>query len=512
MRETFWQRCVANPGWFIPSTLRDSSKSINYLSCGYWKPQRCLPIEIHIAHCVRSVYQQGMNTDPKTTTVGNIDQEILAFTAGKDIVLDLHLVEADCIGSAAHAVMLSKMPVEPPVLTEEEAKAVCAELAKIRKAGAKGDFVIRPEDQDVHLAVERTLTENLGEVGKKIHTGRSRNDQVAVDLRLFAKTQLLQLLEESADLASALTAFGEKNVEIPLVGRTHMQPAMPSSVGLWATAYAEAVLEDIQSLQHVYDLNNRCPLGAAAGYGVPIPIDRQLTSDLLGFERPIHNVAHAIQSRGKLEYAILQAAGQLMITLSRIAQDLMIFTLPEFGYFAIPKEFGTGSSIMPNKNNPDVLELLRSKAATVLGYSTTVGHILHAAPGGYNRDLQDAKEPFLEGLATTRSSTRILARCVEGLKVNADACRAAFDGGVFATDAALALVAEGMPFRDAYHQTKANLAELENEDPDEAIKKKTHLGGTNGLAFGFYTDSIRQVQKMVSDETSAFEAAVNKLM
>lgn len=453
-----------------------------------------------------------MTSDPKITTVGTIDEEILAFTAGKDIVLDLQLVEADCIGSAAHAVMLSRIPVTPPVLTVEEAEQVCAELSVIRELGARGEFVIRPEDQDVHLAVERTLTEKLGDVGKKIHTGRSRNDQVAVDLRLFAKTQMLELMAEASDLAEVLTSFGETHRAVPLVGRTHMQPAMPSSVGLWATAYAEAVLEDLQGLRHVYELNNRCPLGAAAGYGVPLPLDRQLTSDLLGFARPVHNVAHAIQSRGKLEVQVLQAAGQLMITLSRIAQDLMLFTLPEFGYFSIPKAFGTGSSIMPNKNNPDVLELIRSKAAQVLGQGNTVSMILLAAPGGYNRDLQDAKEPFLEGLATTRSSTRILARCVEGLKVNGDNCRAAFDGGVFATDAALALVAEGMPFRDAYHQVKANLAELENEDPDAAIARKTHLGGTNGLDFGFYRSELRQVKDFTEQQQRMFKEKITGLL
>jgi argininosuccinate lyase len=291
-----------------------------------------------------------------------------------------------------------------------------------------------------------------------------------------------------------------------------MQPAMPSSVGLWATAYAEAVLEDLEGLQHVYTLNNRSPLGAAAGYGVPLPIDRQLTSDLLGFERPVHNVAHAIQSRGKLEYVILQTAGQLMITLSRIATDLMMFTLPEFGYFSIPKAFGTGSSIMPNKNNPDVLELIRSKAAQVLGASTTVGHILHAAPGGYNRDLQDAKEPFLEGLATTIASTRILGRCIAGLTVNENACRAAFDGGVFATDAALALVAEGMPFRDAYHQIKEHLDALENEDPDAAIARKTHLGGTAGLDFGFYLRWLETLRDTLEAERDAFEEKVRALL
>lgn len=430
----------------------------------------------------------------KKTTVGTIDDEILAFTAGKDLVLDLQLAEADCYGSAAHVMMLSRMPVSPPILSPEEAQRVCQELSTILQQVRSGDFTIQTEDQDVHLAVERRLTETLGDLGKKIHTGRSRNDQVAVDLRLFARDQLIELMDETAQLAEALTLFGQTHQKIPMVGRTHMQPAMPSSVGIWGTSFAEAVLEDLTSLRHVYTLNNQCPLGAAAGYGVPLPIDRQLTSDLLGFARPLHNVSHAINARGKLEMQILQAMGQLMITVSRIAQDLMLYTLPEFGYFRIPKAFGTGSSIMPNKNNPDVLELLRSKAALVLGHGQSISLILHAAPGGYNRDLQDTKEPFLEGLAITRASVRILARCVEGLEVNPGRLRAAFDGGVFATDVALAKVAEGMPFRDAYHYVKEHLAELDSANPDEAIARKTHLGSTAGLDFALYHDRIHEAR------------------
>jgi argininosuccinate lyase len=429
----------------------------------------------------------------KKTTVGTIDDEILAFTAGKDLVLDLQLAEADCYGSAAHVTMLSRMPVTPPILTPDEANQVRGGLGDILQQVRQGAFDIQTEDQDVHLAVERRLTETLGDLGKKIHTGRSRNDQVATDLRLFARDRLLDLMEDTAHLAEALTAFGETHQKIPMVGRTHMQPAMPSSVGVWGTSFAEAVLEDLSSLRHVYTLNDQCPLGAAAGYGVPLPIDRQLSSDLLGFARPIHNVSHAINARGKLELQILQALGQLMITVSRIAQDLMLYTLPEFGYFRIPKAFGTGSSIMPNKNNPDVLELLRSKAALVLGYGQSVGMILHSAPGGYNRDLQDTKEPFLEGLAVTRASVRILARCVEGLEVNPERLRGAFDG-VFATDVALAKVAEGMPFRDAYHYVKEHLAELDSADPDEAIARKTHLGSTAGLDFTLYRERIQDAR------------------
>jgi len=445
------------------------------------------------------------------TTVGTIDDEILAFTAGKDLVLDLQLAEADCIGSAAHVTMLSRMPVEPPVLTADEAAAVRRELAVILERVRVGDFRIETEDQDVHLAVERTLTETLGDLGKKIHTGRSRNDQVAVDLRLFAKDRLLELMDDTAHLAEALIQFGKTHAAVPMVGRTHMQPAMPSSVGLWGTSFGEAVLEDLQSLRHVYRLNDQCPLGAAAGYGVPLPIDRQLSSDLLGFSRPVHNVAHAINARGKLELQILHALGQLMITISRIAQDLMLYTLPEFGYFRIPRQFGTGSSIMPNKNNPDVLELLRSKAALVLGHGQAVSYILHAAPGGYNRDLQDSKEPFLEGLAITRASVRILARCIEGVEVNPGRLRAAFDGGVFATDIALAKVAEGMPFRDAYHYVKEHLDELGAMDPDVAIARKTHLGATAGLDFELYAGRIAEARAFVAEGRDHYQRAVKRL-
>jgi argininosuccinate lyase len=446
------------------------------------------------------------------TTVGKIDGEILLFTAGKDLSLDLQLAEADCLGSAAHARMLSKMPVDPPVLTEAEAEALCRELAEIADCARAGEFRIEAADQDVHLAVERRLTEKLGELGKKIHTGRSRNDQVAVDLRLFAKRRLLELMDDTADLAEALTVFGERHAKLPMVGRTHMQPAMPSSVGLWATAYAEAVLEDLQSLRHVYTLNDQCPLGAAAGYGVPLPLNRQLTSDLLGFSRPLHNVAHAIQARGKMEYQILQALGQLMISLSRVAQDLMLFSLPEFGYFTLPPAFVTGSSIMPNKHNPDVLELIRSKAALVLGQGVAVGHILHAAPGGYNRDLQDTKEPFLEGLAITHASVRMLTRCLAGMAVHPDRLRSAFDAGVFATDAALALVAQGVPFRDAYHRVKARLSELSREDPDAALARKTHLGAPAGLSFGLYRDRIAAARGFTHKAREHFEHAIARLL
>ncbi len=418
----------------------------------------------------------------RKTTVGEVDAEVLAYTAGQDRVLDLALVEADCFGTAAHVTMLSRMPLPPPV-SPEDAQLVIAELRNILADAATGKFAITLEDQDVHLAVERRLTEKLGDLGKRVHVCRSRNDQVAVDLRLFAKVRLLEVSAAAAKLACALTVFAKKHERIPMVGRTHMQPAMPSSVGLWASAWAESLLDDLLLLQTAYALNNQCPLGSAASYGVPMPIDRQLTSDLLGFAKPVHNVLHANQARGKLESIILSALGQVMLTLSRMAQDLILFSMPEFGYFRLPLEFTTGSSIMPQKRNPDVLELLRAKAAKVLAHANLVAEIVRAAPSGYNRDLQETKAPFMEGFELAISSLRILSPLVARLEVDAGALRRGFGPEVFATDRALELVAKGMPFRDAYHEVKANLDKLTGINPDDALAAKRHLGAPMGLDF-----------------------------
>jgi len=446
------------------------------------------------------------------TTVGTINNEVLAFTAGRDVELDHALITVDCIGTAAHVTMLSKMPVKPKLITETERKKVIAGLVEIIGLAQQNKFKIKLADQDVHLAVERTLTKKLGDLGKKIHTCRSRNDQVAVDLRLYAKEQILQALEEAAALAAALTAFGKKHEEIPMVGRTHMQPGMPSSVGLWATAHAESLLDDCVQLINAYRLNDQCPLGSAASYGVPLPIDRQLTSDLLGFSRPTHNVLYANNGRGKLESIVLGAMSQMMLTLSRLAQDFMLFTMPEFDYFKLPTEFCTGSSIMPQKQNPDVCELVRAKASRVKAAELGVYDLIKGSPTGYNRDLQEAKELFMEGIATTRACLRIMVPMVTATQVNQKALIDGFTPDVFSTDRALELVGEGMPFRDAYHYVKDNLQELESIDPVEAIKLKTHLGAPLGLDWDYFKNRTAAVKQIVRDERKSFNKAVTKLL
>ena len=449
------------------------------------------------------------------TVVGAIDPDVLAFTVGQDPVLDLRLAEWDCYGTAAHVTMLSRMKVKPRLFTKEECAAVLRELAKIRDAARAGKFWITEEDQDCHLAIERTLTERLGDLGKRVHTGRSRNDQSATAIRLFVRDQLQGTVEELLDLAQALVAFGRRDRAIPMVGRTHLQPAMPSSVGVWAGAYAEELmLDDWQYLDAALGSVNQSPLGSAASYGVPLPIDRELTAELLGFHGAVVNVLAAGNSRGKAEAGALAALAQVMVTLSRLAQDLILFSMPEFGYFSLPKEFCTGSSIMPQKYNPDVCELVRSKAAQVCGLSATANAILVGMPGGYNRDLQDTKKIAMEAFDTTRASLRILARLVGGLKPHPDRLRAAFaDPGVFATDRALELVAGGMPFRDAYHQVRDHLEDLRGMDPDEAIAKKTHWGAPCDPGLFEQTESFMELAlDRCRDEGGIAARALRKLL
>ncbi len=443
------------------------------------------------------------------TITGDVDPDVLDYTVGDDPVLDMDLIRWDCLGTAAHVTMLSEMPVTPPVVTKEEAAQVRAALATVV---ADKSFVVREQDQDVHMAVETRLTEMLGDLGKKIHTGRSRNDQVAVDVRLHIKDQILGLEGELADLATSLVDFGKAHDRLPMVGRTHLQPAMPSSVGVWATGHAEMILDQVANLEAAYKMNDACPLGSAAGYGVPLPLNRQRTSDLLGFARPMHNVFGASMGRGEDEAALLSALAQLMAVLSRLAQDMIIFSMPEFGYFTLPRAYCTGSSIMPQKYNPDVLELVRSKTAQVLGLATAALSMLHAMPGGYNRDLQDCKGLYMKGLSITRTTLRILAKFVQGMGVDEAKLRAGFIPGVFATDVALRKVAAGTPWREAYHQVRDNLEALATEDADAAVAAKTHAGATAGLDYALYEARIQELGNSVTARAAAFESHMKELL
>jgi argininosuccinate lyase len=438
----------------------------------------------------------------------DLNAEVEAYTVGEDHILDADLVEADCLGSVAHALTL----VKAGVLKKTEAGKLRRELARIVADAGRGKFRIRRSDEDVHTAVENHLTRKLGVLGKKIHTGRSRNDQVIVDLRIWGKGALLTLIDAACEAAGELLKLAARGKNWPLVGRTHMQRAMPSSVGLWAGAFAESLLDDVEMLRLAYDLINRSPLGSAASYGVPIPLDRALTARLLGFAGVQNNVLYANNSRGKFEAVCLSAAAQVMLDLSKLAQDLILWSMPEFGYFKLPRELCSGSSIMPQKKNPCALELIRAKTASVYSQMFAVMEIARALPSGYNRDNQETKSFFMRGLGTTTASARIAALSVRKLKVDIKKLKAAFHPEVFATDEALDMVLAGVPFRDAYKQVGLNLDALADRDAVAAIKRKKSIGDTANLNLGLAKKKLAAARRFANSERRKAAAVRKKLL
>jgi argininosuccinate lyase len=438
----------------------------------------------------------------------DLDAEVEAYTVGEDHVLDMDLVEADCLGSVAHAMAL----VKAKVLKKTEAQRLRRELARLVSEWKKGKFKIRRSEEDVHTAVENRLTKKLGVLGKKIHTGRSRNDQVIVDLRIWGKGALLGLIDACSEAAGALLKLAARGKHWPLVGRTHMQRAMPSSVGLWAAAFAESLLDDVELIRGAYELIDRCPLGSAASYGVPIALDRAYTARLLGFAGPQNNVLYANNSRGKFEAVCLSAAAQVMLDLSKLAQDLILWSMPEFGYFKLPRELCSGSSIMPQKRNPCGLELVRAKTASVYSQLFAVLEIARALPSGYNRDNQETKGFFMRGLGTATASARIAALSVRNLKVDVRALKSAFHPEVFATDEALDMVLGGTPFRDAYRQVGLNLDKLADRDPVAAIRRKKSVGTTANLNLGFARRKLAAAARFAAAEGRKAAAVREKLL
>jgi len=434
----------------------------------------------------------------KTT---DLDETIERFTAGEDVTLDLELAAFDVLGSIAHARMLAKIGI----LTKTELAKLQSELVKTLAAIERGEFTIRADQEDVHTAVEELLTEAVGDAGKKIHTARSRNDQAALDCRLYARAKLLELRAAVVQLAKTCLSFAERHNEVPMVGRTHTQRAMPSSVGLWASAYAEAMLENGELLAAAYALANRCPLGSAASYGVALPIDRELTARLLGFDRPVINVLYANNTRGKIEAEVLSACALIMTDLARASTDIILFSIPETGYFDLPERFCPGSSIMPQKKNPGPLELIRARAAVLAGHLVSVLGILKGLPSGYNRDYQDTKGPMIRGLATTRDSVDVLRLILSEMTVNVQRCIDAFTPEVYAADEALRMVTEdGVPFREAYREIGRNLDKLEDREALENILGKKHLGAPGNLA-------LDRLAKMVECEAQAVAAEHQRL-
>jgi len=417
-----------------------------------------------------------------------LDTLMEEFTVGNDYLLDLQLVAADCLASIAHARTLHKAGL----LTGEELASLEIGLKEILSLHSADEFAISLADEDCHTAIESYLTKRVGEAGKKIHTGRSRNDQVQTALRLWMREFVLQIARESAQLARTLFEFAKNYEFIPMPGRTHMQLAMPSSVGLWAASFAEELHDEALHLLNLVPMLDQSPLGSAASYGSPLPLDRSYAAQQMGFAKVQNNVLYANNSRGKFEAVVLDACEYIGLTLSKLAQDLILFSLPEIGYFSLPRELCTGSSIMPQKRNPDGLELTRSRSAVIGSCAQRVKSIIRSLPSGYNRDFQDTKEPLFTGTKTALLSVRIMNLMVQRLKVNEDALRAGCVSEVYATDEVLKRIVSGSSFRDVYREVGMNLDSVASYDADLTIRNRTSEGTTGNLG-------LAHVQKLTED-------------
>ena len=378
----------------------------------------------------------------------DLDKAVEAFTVGKDPELDNVLIPYDCKASIAHARMLGEMGY----LENNEVEKLVMELENIITFHREDNFTIKVSQEDCHTAIEEYLVEQLGDVGKKIHTARSRNDQVLTALRLYYKEALQEIIDLGESWIKVLGKFGEENYDVSFPGYTHMQKAMPSSMAMWAGAYVDGMKDDLSMLKSVAKLIDQSPLGSAAGYGVPIKIDKEMTAKEMGFDRVQNNPIYCQLSRGKFELSILHGLGQIMLTINRLASDLILYSMTEFGYISLPEEFCTGSSIMPQKKNPDVLELLRGSYHIISGYETQVKGLTANLISGYNRDIQLSKEPIMQGINLGIDCFKISAAVIEALKVNKDICDAAMTDELFETEKAYKLVEKGIPFREAYRQ------------------------------------------------------------
>ncbi|MDJ0908886.1 MAG: argininosuccinate lyase [Woeseiaceae bacterium] len=383
-----------------------------------------------------------------------LDERVLRYTAGEDHRLDARLVEYDVRGSSAHARMLAAQGL----ITEEDSEAICSGLEALNAAFERGEWQIELADEDVHTALESRLTANVGEPGAKLHLGRSRNDQVLTALRLYLSDAADDLGSRIAGLRDAVNGLADAQGEITLPGYTHMQQAMPSSVALWCGAFDEAFEDAAAGIESAKRRIRKNPLGSAAGYGTPgLPLDREKTTELLGFDSTQDPVTAVQLSRGKAESGLLFEIALLMQDLGRMASDLLLFYTQEFAYVGLADDVTTGSSIMPQKRNPDVLELVRGASATALACLDETLMITAKLPSGYQRDLQRLKPPLFRGIDLCIESVDIMAHLIGSLEFKADNVR--LDDSIFATEEAYRLVVdEGMPFRDAYRLVAKRLA------------------------------------------------------
>ena len=418
-----------------------------------------------------------------------VNEEIDRFTVGRDRELDLYLAKHDVLGSMAHITMLESIGL----LTADELQVLLNELKNIYASAERGEFIIEDGIEDVHSQVELMLTRKLGDIGKKIHSGRSRNDQVLVDLKLFTREQLKQIVEAVADLFHVLISQSNKYKDVLMPGYTHLQIAMPSSFGLWFGAYAESLVDDMMFLQAAYLLCNRNALGSAAGYGSSFPLDREMTTRLLGFDSMNYNVVYAQMGRGKMERNVAFALASVAGTVSKMAFDACMFSCQNFGFVKLPDECTTGSSIMPHKKNPDVFELTRAKCNKLQSLPQQIMMIMNNLPSGYFRDLQIIKEVFLPAFDELKDCLRMSAYIMDKIKVNEHILDDDKYIYMFSVEEVNRLAAEGMPFRDAYKKVGLDI-EAGNFTHSKEVHH-THAGSIGNLCNDKITELMEKVLK-----------------
>jgi argininosuccinate lyase len=420
--------------------------------------------------------------------------EIEAFTVGKDAELDMQLAPFDVLGSLAHTRMLQSIGL----LTADELEVLQSALKDLYNDIEAGDFAIEPGVEDIHSQVELELTRRVGDAGKKIHSGRSRNDQVLLDLKLFFRHQLQQTVESVTSLFEMLQKQSERYKHVLLPGYTHLQVAMPSSFGLWFGAYAESLVDDMHLLHAAYKIADKNPLGSAAGYGSSFPLNRRMTTELLGFKTMNYNVVYAQMGRGKSERVVATALASVAATIARMAMDLCLYMSQNFGFISLPDNLTTGSSIMPHKKNPDVFELLRGKCNKLQALPTEISMLLINLPSGYHRDLQLLKENLFPAFEELQSCLRMMAYMVEHVQVREGILEEEKYMYLFSVDAVNALVLQGMPFRDAYKAIGAQIEEGTFAPTAEVAH--THEGSIGNLCNDKIAELMQQAQAQFNFE------------
>ncbi len=449
----------------------------------------------------------------RTTTLWSStapDQRLFEYTTGDDRAWDARLLTWDVLGSLGHIEGLRAARLITPAEYSEMRRG----LREIFAATSRGALTLDHRHEDVHTAVEYWLTTRAPGSGERLHTGRSRNDQVACDLRLYLKHELLDLHAATTGLALALLNFAGLHRTVLWPGYTHGRKAMPSSVGLWAGAFAEGLLDTLESLPALWARVDRSPLGSAAGYGVPLPLQRNVVARALGFAGLDLNVASVQGGRGKLEAAVLFWCTQLGHDVARLCQDIIVFSGEEFGYLTLPADLATGSSIMPHKRNPDLFELTRGRAAAVEGDLLSVLQIKAKLSGGYHRDFQLLKEPLIRGLDRTKGMLEALTHSLPKLSVDEKKCEAALSGGALATDEVMRRVEAGRPFRTAYREVAAAVGAGKSFAPPsskEIIARRSSTGGLGNPGLPEVKKRIRSAGSWNRRERTRFARAMSKL-